>query len=79
MSSSRRRSRRLVATLGSSSSRSRAGTLAGIFTSGKERGQDGVVITNNDRIVGRVLVLVPVRLAALVVVTGRRVVAINSL
>jgi hypothetical protein len=78
LSSSRVRRRRTTS-LGGSGTLTRAGSLLGVLASGKERGQNGVVVANDNGIVSTELVLIPVSLVALVVVTRGRVVAVNSL
>jgi hypothetical protein len=77
--SSGRVRRRRATSLSSSRTLTRAGTFLGVLAGGKERGQDGIIITNDNGIVGAELVLIPVSLVALVIVTRGRAVAINSL
>jgi hypothetical protein len=77
--SSGRVRRRRATSLGGSRTLTRAGSLLGVLASGKERGQDGIVVANNNGIVSTELVLIPVSFVALVVVSRGRVVAINSL
>jgi hypothetical protein len=77
--SSGRVRRRRTTSLSRSRTLTRASSLLGVLASGKERGQNGIVVADDNGIVSTVLVLIPVSLVALVVVTRGRVVAINSL